>query len=165
VPRGQPSIQSMVKRKEKEEANKIVARCFLWSDIPFNIAMNNPFYHSMFEAAALVGPGYKGPSFNDLREPLLQEEKVDCTKRFGVLRESWEMTGCTVMSEGWIDGKGRSILNFLVNCPRGTMFIESIDAFAYVKDAQLLCELLDSFIQEIGPQYAVQFMNDDRQCC
>jgi hypothetical protein len=49
VPRGQPSIRSMVKTKEKEEADKIVARCFLWSDIPFNIAKNNPFYHSMFE--------------------------------------------------------------------------------------------------------------------
>jgi hypothetical protein len=67
VPRGQPSIRSMVKKKE--EANKIVARCFLWSDIPFNIAKNNPFYHSMFEAAAIVGPRYRGPSFNDLRRP------------------------------------------------------------------------------------------------
>jgi hypothetical protein len=127
-----------------------VAKCFLWSDIPFNIA-KNPFYHSMFEVVAIVGPGYRGPSYNELRGPLLQGEKTDCTKRLGELRESWEITGCTVMSDSWTDGKGRSILNFLVNCPRGTMFIKSIDASAYVKDAQLLCELLDNFIQEIGP--------------
>jgi hypothetical protein len=91
VPRGQPSIRSMVKKKE-EEADRIVARCFLWSDIPFNIAKNNPFYHSMFEVAAIVGPGYRGPSFNDLRGPLLQGEKTDCTKRLGELRDSWEIT-------------------------------------------------------------------------
>jgi hypothetical protein len=109
----------------------------------------------MFEVVAIVSPGYKGPSFNDLREPLLQGEKNDCTKRLGELRESWEITRCTVMSNGWTDGKGRSILNFLVNCPRGTMFIKSIDPSTYVKDAQLLCELLDSFIQKIGPQYFV----------
>jgi hypothetical protein len=42
IPRGKPSIQSIVKTKEKEEADKIVARCFLWRDIPFNIAKNNP---------------------------------------------------------------------------------------------------------------------------
>jgi hypothetical protein len=60
------------------------------------------------------------------------------------------------MSDGWNDGKGRSILNFLVNCPKGTMFIKSVDASAYTKDAQLLCELLDGFIREIGPQYVVQ---------
>jgi hypothetical protein len=55
-PGGQPSIRSLIKIKETEEADKLVAKCFLWSDIPFNIA-NNPFYHPMFEAAAIVGPG------------------------------------------------------------------------------------------------------------
>jgi hypothetical protein len=54
------------------------------------------------------------------------------------------------MSYGWTDGKGRSILNILVNCPNGTMFIKSVDASANTKYAQLLCELLDSCIREIG---------------
>jgi hypothetical protein len=32
-------------------------------NLAFNIA-NNPFYHPMFEAAAIVGgPGYRGPSY------------------------------------------------------------------------------------------------------
>jgi hypothetical protein len=65
------------------------------------------------------------------------------------------------MSDGWTDGKGRLILNFLVNCPKGTMFIKSVDASAYTKDAQLLCELLDGFIREIGPQYVVQVIMDN----
>jgi hypothetical protein len=65
------------------------------------------------------------------------------------------------MSDGWTDGKGRSILNFLVSCPKGTMFIKSVDASAYTKDAQLLCELLDGFIREIGPQYVVQVITDN----
>jgi hypothetical protein len=158
VPRGQPSIRSMVRKKE---ADKIIAKCFLWSDIPFNIAKNNPFYHSMFEATAIVDPGYKGPSFNDLRGPLLQGEKTNCIKILGKLRDSWEITGCTVMSKGWRDGKGKSILNFLVNCPRGAMFIKSIDASAYVKDAHLLCELLDNFIRKIGPQYVSQVITSN----
>jgi hypothetical protein len=67
----------MVKTKEKEELDKLVEKCFLWSDIPFNIA-KNPFYHSMFEIVAIVGPIYKGPTQNELRGPLLQGEKVNC---------------------------------------------------------------------------------------
>jgi hypothetical protein len=59
---GKPSIQSYIKTKETKEVDKLVAKFFLWSDIPFNIA-NNPFYHYMFEAAAIVGPGYRGPSY------------------------------------------------------------------------------------------------------
>jgi hypothetical protein len=77
TPGGQPSIQSLIQKKETEEANKLVAKCLLWSDIPFNIA-NNPFYHPMFEVAAIVGPGYRGPSYQDLRGRLLQGEKADC---------------------------------------------------------------------------------------
>jgi hypothetical protein len=50
------------------------------------------------------------------------------------------------MSDGWKDGKGRILLNFLVHCPKGTMFIKSIDASVHVKDATLLCELMDGLI-------------------
>ena len=59
---GQPSIRSMVKVKEKADAHKLIGRCLLWSAIPFNFA-KNPFYVSMFEAAAIVGPGFKPPSY------------------------------------------------------------------------------------------------------
>jgi hypothetical protein len=41
------------------------------------------------------------------------------------------------------------------------MFIKSVDASAHVKDATLLCELLDGFIQEIGPQNVVQVITDN----
>jgi hypothetical protein len=84
TPGGQPSIRSLIKIKETEEVDKLLAKCFLWSDIPFNIA-NNPFYHPMFEAAAIVGPGYRGPSYQDLRGRLLQGEKADCTERLAQL--------------------------------------------------------------------------------
>jgi len=60
--------------------------------MPFNISKNNSFYPSMFEVVVIVGLGYKGTCYNDLRGPLLQGENVDCTKRLGELRESWEMT-------------------------------------------------------------------------
>jgi hypothetical protein len=56
TPNAQLSIKSMLKIKEKE-SNKIVGRCLLWSDIPFNFA-RDPFYVSMFEVVAIVGPGY-----------------------------------------------------------------------------------------------------------
>jgi hypothetical protein len=51
-----------------------VGRCLLWSDIPFNFA-RNPFYVSMFEVASIVGSGYKPPTYDELRGPILQNEK------------------------------------------------------------------------------------------
>jgi hypothetical protein len=53
---------------------------------------------------------------------------------------------CTMMSDGWIGGKGRTLLNFLVHCPRGTMLIKLVDSSGHVKDALLFCDLMDGFI-------------------
>ena len=56
---------------------------------------------------------------------------------------------------------GKTLLNFLVYCPQGLMFIKSVDASAQVKDATLVCQLLDEFIQEIGPQHVVQVVTNN----
>jgi hypothetical protein len=80
TPGAQSSSQIHVEKKKKKEADKLVGRCLLWSDIPFNFA-KNPFYVSMFEAASIVGPGYKPPTYEELRGAILQNEKADCTQR------------------------------------------------------------------------------------
>eukprot|EP00253_Pinus_taeda_P004477 PITA_04477 len=157
----QARIKSSMKKKEKAEADKLVSRCLLWSDVPFNIAKTNPFYQPMFDVVAVVGPGYKAPTFAELRGPLLQNEKTECIARLAEFKASWEYIGCTVMSDGWTDQKGRTLLNFLVSCPKGTMFMKSVDASAHIKDARLLCELLDLFIQEVGSSNVVQVITDN----
>jgi hypothetical protein len=90
TPGAQPSIRSIVKLKEKQEVDKLVGKCFLWGDIPFNIALNNPFYQPMFDAVAIVGPGYKAPTYEELRGPILQNEKVVCASRLEELKASWK---------------------------------------------------------------------------
>ena len=65
------------------------------------------------------------------------------------------------MSDGWSDGKNRTIINFLVSCPQGTMFLKSVDPSDKVKDAILLFELLDNVIQEVGEQHVVQVITDN----
>ena len=40
----------------------------------------------MFEAVAIVGSGYKPPTYEELRGPILDDEKVDCTSRLEELR-------------------------------------------------------------------------------
>ncbi len=65
------------------------------------------------------------------------------------------------MFDGWIDRKGRTLINFLVHYPRDTMFIKSVDAFTHVKDATLLCEFLNGFLQEINLANVVQMITDN----
>jgi hypothetical protein len=73
-----------------------------------------------------------------LRGSLLQKEVGSIDEYLKSFKESWTKTGCTIMSDGWSDGKNHTIINFLVSCPQGTMFLKSVDASDKVKDANLL---------------------------
>jgi len=48
------------------------------------------------------------------------------------------------MINGWINKKRRTIINLLVNSPKGTMFMKSIDAPTISKIAEKVFEMLDN---------------------
>eukprot|EP00253_Pinus_taeda_P004403 PITA_04403 len=157
----QPGIKSLVKKKEKQEADSVMGRCIFWSNLPLSITKTNPFWQPMCDAIAGVGPGYKSATYEELQGPILQTEKKDINSRLAELKKKWEVTGCTMMFDGWTNRKGRTLLNFLVHCLKGTMFIKSLDASEHIKDATTICELLDGFIREIGVQNVVQVIMDN----
>jgi hypothetical protein len=110
----------------------------------------------MWDSIIACGRGFKGPSMHDLRGSLLQKEVESIEEYLIDYKVSWVKTGCTIMSDGWSDGKNRTIINFLVSCPQGTMFLRSVDASDRVKDANLLFELLDEVVMEVGVENVVQ---------
>ena len=65
------------------------------------------------------------------------------------------------MSDGRTNRKERSLVNFLVNSSRGTMFMKSIDASSMVKMRDKLFELLDSWVEEVGEANIVQVIIDN----
>jgi len=52
------------------------------------------------------------------------------------------------MSNGWTDQRNRTIINFLIFCPQGTIFLKSVDAYDRVKDG------LDSLFNK-NHEYAI----------
>ncbi|XP_028113725.1 uncharacterized protein LOC114311754 [Camellia sinensis] len=64
------------------------------------------------------------------------------------------------MSDGWTDGKSRSLTNFLVNSPSGMVFIKSIDTSYAIKNSIKLFEMLDDIVNEIGEENVVQVVTD-----
>ena len=95
----------------------------------------------MIEAIGTYGPHLKPPSYHELRVPLLKKE-LEYTK--GLLRGHEEERikyGCSIMSDGWMDRKNRTLINFLVNCSLGTQFVRSVDASEYMKTGQKIFEL------------------------
>lgn len=89
----------------------------------------------MFDAISILGPGYKAPSYDGLRGPILQNENADCILRLEEFWASWEHTGCTVMLDGWTDQESRILINFFINCFNWKMFMKLVYTFAHIKDA------------------------------
>ena len=50
------------------------------------------------------------------------------------------------MSDGWTDMKERTLVKFLVNCSKGTMFMQSIHASSMINMGEKMFELLDKWV-------------------
>ncbi|KAL6513274.1 hypothetical protein OROGR_020760 [Orobanche gracilis] len=123
------------------------------------ISFNALRYDSLgpaIEAIGVYGSGMKPPTYHEARVPMLKQE-INHTKL--LLKDNEiekSVYGCSLMADGWRDRKGRSLINFLINTPRGSMFVESVDASSYSHTGQKMFELLDRFIQRVGPDDVVQ---------
>ena len=115
----------------------------------------------MLESVSSFEKGLKPPSYHEVRVTYLKKE-IEIINRdmLESYKIEWKKTGCTLMSDGWTDGKDQSITNFLVNSPRGTVFLKSIDTSGISKNADNLFELLDSMVNEIGKENVVQVVTD-----
>jgi hypothetical protein len=129
------------------------------SGLPLNV-INSRAFEIMLEAVGQYGPGYVKPSYHAVRVPLLEKAKsVDEIKTTHEL--AWTEFGCTLMSDGWTDRRGRHLINFLVNSPTGTFFLESVNASSETADAQMLAALLEKRIDAIGRDKVVQIDTDN----
>ncbi|XP_042476322.1 uncharacterized protein LOC122058015 [Macadamia integrifolia] len=146
--------------KDKKRVDNHIADWFYECGIPFD-AIKARSFEVMVESIAQYGSGYKPPTYHDLRGPLLNTAKdkiVDMKKKYEIY---WKQYGCTLMSEGWMDKRGRYWINFLVNCLEGTYFMGSVDASNHIQDANMLFQLIDSKVEEIGEDYVVQVVTDN----
>lgn len=96
------------------------------------------------------GAGYKGPNFHDLRDFLLSKNVEEIDIFVNNYRTIWRETGCSIMADGWTDQNRRTLINFLVYCPKRTIFLKSIDASAALKTAEMLYEMFKEVMIFVG---------------
>ncbi|KAL0288458.1 UNVERIFIED_CONTAM: hypothetical protein Sradi_7097100 [Sesamum radiatum] len=157
----QPTTKSVLAGKEAiRKAHVETAKFFYDTCIPIN-ACNSRYFQCMFDAAIAIGPGYKVPTYHDLRLPLLKDSKKELQLWVDNIRNIWVDCGCTIMGDGWTDNSDRTLINFLIYCSRGTIFWKSVDAFDVVKDAQALFKLFQEVIEWVGPTNVVHLVTDN----
>ena len=110
----------------------------------------------MCEAIEQFGAGLEPPIQYDLRDRLLEEEYAR-TKSLLQEREAEKLkNGCSIMTDAWSDRKRRSIMNLCTNCADGTSFIISKEMSDVSHTSEVIFELVDKAIEDIGPDNVVQ---------
>ncbi|KAK3041524.1 hypothetical protein RJ639_002210, partial [Escallonia herrerae] len=107
----------MATKEIVDNAKLAVARWWYDANVPFNGA-HSKYYQPMFDAALAVGPGFKAPSFHDLRGNLLRTLVDEITTYLDEFRPIWELYGCSIMSDGWSNRRQELVINFLIYCPK-----------------------------------------------
>ncbi|XP_058002223.1 uncharacterized protein LOC110636882 [Hevea brasiliensis] len=144
----------------KSAANADIARWMYDAAIPFN-TVNYPSFQVMVESTGQFGIGMKTPSFHEVRVPLLNEEVVEVKNSLKSYEEEWAKYGCSIMADGWTDKKQRTLINFLVNSRKGTVFMESVDVSEYSKTGNKMYELLNGFVERVGEANVIQVVTDN----
>ncbi|XP_052200522.1 uncharacterized protein LOC127806938 [Diospyros lotus] len=157
---GQTTLNQMLKRELREDCCQQIARFFYACAIPFN-CVKHPEFAKMLELVGKFGSGLKPPSYHDIRVKYLKKEVTHITELLEEYKDEWKKTGCSIMSDGWTDKKRRSICNFLVNSPKGTVFLTSIDTSDFSKTADKVCEMLDAIVEKVGEENVVQVVTDN----
>ncbi|KAL4638941.1 hypothetical protein ACB092_03G182200 [Castanea dentata] len=151
----QTTINDAYKKELREKACVDIAKGMYEAAIPFN-AVNYDSFNAAIQSIGRYGVGMKPPSYHEVRVPLLKKEVVHTNDKMNSHKEEWARAGCSIMSDGWKDKSHRSLINFLVNCSKGSMFIESIDASSYMKTGERMFQTLDSMVEKIGEDKVVQ---------
>ncbi|KAE8717751.1 hydroxyproline-rich glycoprotein family protein [Hibiscus syriacus] len=116
----------------------------------------------MIEAIGQFGPGMKAPSMYELRVPILNKEVEEVQNQIVENKKEWAEKGCSILSDGWRDSVvQKDIINFLVNSPKGSVFVKSLDVSDVSKDADLLFHVLDKMVEEVGEENVVQVVTDN----
>ena len=72
----------------------------------------------MLDVMSAISLGYKGPNYHKLRVNILKNAKKEVQLLVDSYHPIWAKVRCTIMGDGWIDYRQRTLINFLVYCPK-----------------------------------------------
>ncbi|XP_012851479.1 PREDICTED: uncharacterized protein LOC105971173, partial [Erythranthe guttata] len=114
----------------------------------------------MLKSIGKYGKGLKPRSYQEVIVSYLKDEVKHVKNSMEKYTDEWKRWGGTLMCDGWTDRKSRSITNFLVNSPSGTVLLNSIYTSNVINDVQKMFELLDKMIVEIEVENVVQVVTN-----
>lgn len=150
-PASQADMDSNIK-----EFQKLIGRFFFEAGIDFECLSSPSFLNMVTMASGQGQGGNRIPNCQDLRGWILDEVLQEMKQYIEEIRQSWATTGCSILLDEWTNKKGQIFVNFLVDCPRGLVYLQSSNISNFGEDINALHSLFDGVIREVGEDNVVQ---------
>ncbi|XP_020224185.2 uncharacterized protein LOC109806220 [Cajanus cajan] len=160
----QPKIGGGLMKTLKKKLGEAVSKFIIYERLPMNLS-NSPWLHNLIIAAAEVGPSVKCPTPYEVSDVYLEAEYKSMQEWISKLKTTWKEKGVTIMCDGWTDSVNHThIMNFLVYCSKGTIFLKSIDASNVdSRNTDYYFQLLDKVVDEVGEEFVIQVVTDNEK--
>eukprot|EP00253_Pinus_taeda_P010583 PITA_10583 len=109
--------------------------------------------------------GFKSPGCVKLRTTMLSAGKLVLEAKLSPIRNSWRISGVSIISDGWKDQRNRPLISVISQSPHGAMFLKAVDCEGQLKDFQFIVDILIEAIDLVGPENVVQVINDNAMVC
>nr|VDD52762.1 unnamed protein product [Brassica oleracea] len=123
---------------QSNNAQKCIARFFYENGFDFS-AVDSPGFREMMS----VSGGGDIPGSHDLNGWMLQEAVKEVQEDVKKIKDSWAVTGCSILLDAWVDHKGHDLVTFVADSPAGPVYLKSFDVSDIKSNANALLSLVD----------------------
>lgn len=148
------SFLDKITSQNKEDIDTALARAIYSSGTPLSITQNK-YWQQAFK---LIRPSYQLPSRYSLSKPLLKAEYARVMEK--VDHQISEALCLTLISDGWTNIRGDSIVNFIICTPK-PVFYKSIDASENKHTGEYMSNQMIEVIEKIGSEKFFALVTDN----
>jgi hypothetical protein len=146
---------------KQKELDEKWATFFYKANVTFNV-IRHPSFIAVVQTTLLAQFDYEPPSCHAMRttfiEPTKKYFEVEVKK---ATKQSIEMYRTTICTDGWDSITRRILMNVMLSCLIGDIFLGSIDTTWNKKTKAYIAMELKKFIEDVGPRLMIQICTDN----
>ncbi|GBG70784.1 hypothetical protein CBR_g8082 [Chara braunii] len=158
-------MTSYVVDELQKEFDQGVSSFFFENAIAFNAARLDSYKNleRIMNLAARSRKILRMPGYNYLRTKALPAEYKVVDNDLDNIREPWDVTGLTLMTDGTTTTSNRPVMNFIAAGDSGAVMVKSVDMEGKGKSAPTLARMWEEIIRELGVHRVNAICTDSAQ--
>ncbi|KAJ8759789.1 hypothetical protein K2173_009890 [Erythroxylum novogranatense] len=122
--------------------------------------LDSAYFQPLANVITTGTSGVVAPTPNNFRGLILKCLAKEIRNDIEQHRKIWSRSGCSILVEEWISKSGKTLINFLVYCSKGKVFLKCVDVSHIMYSADGLYESIKQVVEEVGAEHVVQVITN-----